>query len=54
MCNRCEVIERELFRYRRALDSTRDGLGLFLFGEVIADLEAEKVSLHPTVDSPTE
>jgi hypothetical protein len=47
MCDRCIAIDRDLARYRRAHASTDDETALRLLADVIEDLEAEKVALHP-------
>ncbi len=47
MCDQCKPIDRLLFKYRQARDSIDDELALSLLAEVIADLEAEKIALHP-------
>jgi hypothetical protein len=54
MCERCETIGYQLLNYRHALESINDTLALTLLAEVIADLEAEKASLHPANDKATE
>jgi hypothetical protein len=46
-CDRCREIDRQLAGYRRAYESTDDETALKLLGDVIEDLEAEKVALHP-------
>ena len=47
MYDQCKSIDRLLFKYRQTRESIDDQLALILLVEVIADLEAEKIALHP-------
>jgi hypothetical protein len=47
MCDRCKAIDIEVQSFRRLHAQADDHLALALITEAIADLEAEKASLHP-------
>ena len=47
MCDRCEALDREIENFRRLHEIADDPLALTLLAEAIADLKAEKGSLHP-------
>ena len=47
VCDQCKPIDRLLFKYRQTRESIDDELAVGLLAEVIADLEAEKIALHP-------
>jgi hypothetical protein len=47
MCDRCKAIDIEVQSFRRLHAHADDPLALVLIAEAIADLEAEKASLHP-------
>lgn len=47
MCEKCVEIDDGIERYRRLLLSIADKVTVNRAREVIADLEAQKVALHP-------
>jgi len=47
MCDKCEVITRQLLSYRDTHATIDDPLAVGLLAELIADIEMEMVSLHP-------
>jgi hypothetical protein len=47
MCERCKAIDIEVRNFKRLHAQADDQLALALIAEAIADLEAEKASLHP-------
>lgn len=47
MCDKCAELDETLRRYRRISDSINDQLTIDRIKVVIADLEAQKVALHP-------
>jgi hypothetical protein len=47
MCERCKAIDIEVQTFRCMHTQADDQLALALIAEAIADLEAEKRSLHP-------
>jgi hypothetical protein len=47
MCEKCTEIDKTIQRYRRILLAIDDRLTVDRTREMIADLEAQKVALHP-------
>jgi hypothetical protein len=47
MCDRCKALDREIENFRHLHGIADDPLALTLLEEAIADLKAEKASLHP-------
>ena len=47
MCEKCEEIEKTIVRYQRILLSIGDQVIIDRTKELIADLESQKVALHP-------
>jgi len=47
MCEKCTEIDKTLDRYRRILLAIDDQITIDRTRELISDLEAEKVALHP-------
>ena len=47
MCEKCAEIDKTLDRYRRILLAIDDQITIDRTRELIGDLEAEKVKLHP-------
>jgi|GEM_PF-2503843 len=47
MCEQCVEIDQTIERYRRITRSINDNLTLERAEELIADLEARKIELHP-------
>jgi hypothetical protein len=47
MCDKCAEIDKTLDRYRRVLLAIDDQITIDRTKELIGDLEAEKVKLHP-------
>jgi hypothetical protein len=47
MCEKCTEIDKTIQRYRRILLAIDDRLAVDRTREMIADLEAQKVALHP-------
>ncbi len=47
MCDRCKALDREIENFRRLHEMADDPIALTLVAEAIADLKAEKASLHP-------
>ena len=47
MCNKCIEIDRTIDRYRRIQLSIMDQLTVDRAQELIVELEAQKVALHP-------
>jgi hypothetical protein len=47
MCEKCREIDKNIERYRRMLLAIGDQLTIDRTKEMIGDLEAQKVALHP-------
>jgi hypothetical protein len=47
MCDRCSEIDKTIARYRRILLAIGDQVTIDQARELIGDLEAQKVALHP-------
>ena len=47
MCEKCEKIDAKIAYFRRLLASVDDQTAIGLLNLLIADLEADKVKLHP-------
>jgi hypothetical protein len=47
MCDKCSEIDKTIERYRRILLAIGDQVTIDRVREVIRDLEAQKVALHP-------
>jgi hypothetical protein len=47
MCEKCAEIDKTLERYRRILLAIDDQITIDRTRDLISDLEAEKVALHP-------
>ena len=47
MCEKCEQIDKRIARYQRVLLSIGDQVTIDRAKELIADLKAQKVALHP-------
>jgi hypothetical protein len=47
MCKRCEEIDAKIAYYKQRLVSVDDRTAIALLTLVIADLESDKVGLHP-------
>jgi hypothetical protein len=47
MCDKCQELEKKIERYRRLAFSINDQLTIDQLNQVIENLEAEKVKLHP-------
>ena len=47
MCEKCEEIDKRIARYQRVLLSIGDQVTIDRAKELIADLKAQKVALHP-------
>jgi hypothetical protein len=47
MCDKCSEIDKTIERYRRILLAIGDQVTIDRVREVIGDLEAQKVALHP-------
>lgn len=47
MCDKCVALDREIKSFRRLEKMADDPFALALIAETIADIEAEKASLHP-------
>jgi hypothetical protein len=47
MCDRCRALDREMESFQRLYKIADVPLALTLLAEAIADLKAEKASLHP-------
>jgi hypothetical protein len=47
MCEKCEEIDKTIVRYQRILLSIGDQVTIDRTKELIADLESQKVALHP-------
>ena len=47
MCERCKGIDAKIAYYKRQLTSIDDKTAIALFTLVVADLESDKVALHP-------
>jgi hypothetical protein len=47
MCENCIEIDKRIERYRRILGSISDQITIDRSKELIADLQAQKASLHP-------
>jgi hypothetical protein len=45
-CERCQALDRQIENFKRMHRAATDDLALSLLLEAIADLEAEKASLH--------
>lgn len=47
MCEKCAEIDNRIERYRRLLTGVADQVTVDRAKELIADLESQKVALHP-------
>jgi hypothetical protein len=47
MCDKCAELDNRIERYRRVASSINDQLTIDRLKVMIADLEAQKVALHP-------
>jgi hypothetical protein len=47
MCDKCQLLEKKMERYRRVANSINDQLTIDRLNELIEDMEAEKAKLHP-------
>ena len=47
MCEKCVEIDKSIVRYQRILLSIGDQVTIDRTKELIADLEARKIALHP-------
>jgi hypothetical protein len=47
MCDKCQELQKKIDRYRRLAVSINDQLTIDQLNQVIENLEAEKVKLHP-------
>jgi len=47
MCDKCDELDKTIERYRRILLSIGDQVTIDRAKELIADLKAQKVALHP-------
>jgi hypothetical protein len=47
MCDKCAELDNRIERYRRVASSINDQLTIDRLKDMIADLEAQKVALHP-------
>ena len=47
MCEKCVEIDKRIERYRRLLSGVGDQVTVERFEKAIAELEAEKIALHP-------
>jgi hypothetical protein len=50
MCEKCQELDEKIARYRRMSDDVDDKNVVALLSGFIADLESEKVGLHPVPD----
>ena len=47
MCEKCVEIDKRIARYRRLLSGVSDQIAIDGAKRLIADLEAQKIALHP-------
>jgi hypothetical protein len=47
MCDKCVELDEKIERYRRVSSSINDQLTIDRIKELIADLQAQKATLHP-------
>ena len=47
MCDKCAELDKRIERYRRVASSINDQLTIDRLKDMIADLAARKVALHP-------
>jgi hypothetical protein len=47
MCEKCEEIDKTIVRYQRIVLSIGDPVTVDRTKELIADLQAQKIALHP-------
>jgi hypothetical protein len=50
LCEKCAEIDVKLARYRRLLADVNDQIAIVLIKLVLADLESDKIALHPSSD----
>ena len=48
MCDRCDEIDAKIARYRNIANGINDRLMIERLVASVADLEREKIALHPT------